>query len=1484
MTAFFCDERAMAQRLARWPQLAIAAVNASDEVVVSGDAAAIDELRRACAADGVESRPLRVSHAFHSAWLDPVLDEFERTAMQLAYAAPRVPILSNLTGRELKPGDLNASYWRRHARQTVRFADAMRAIPDRPSVFLEVGPGTTLTALGRRSTSFARAEWLASIRHGRGEWEQCLDSLAALWVAGVSVDWHAFDGDYARRRVPLPTYPFQRTPHWFVAAPTAATPAPSRSVAPRSVAPRSVAPRSDGPTRLRTAVPIFEIERTPDQAGFEPVHRVGGSQFVAAPFFIQAARDAVHALTGGDATTIVDLELIAPIRADGAYRVQLVARSEADGHAIAFHAEEPDSEEPAFRLAARARVPHTTAAEGRTRVDLAGVMARASHEWRRDELLARLTGCGVDCGASGLAVDRVWRRDGEALVRLDFAASMPPDWTPQVIDAVLLGPAAAAPISDTAARVLSRIGRVAFSHSPSAVVWVHATATAASAGAVRSDLRVTDASGVELMRVEGVELVPAPVLAAGQSATPEFYQVEWKDVSGSGPIGHSDGNVTDALERTFTRLAGEHGLARYGDLQGPLATLATAYARSALRILGALDGRGRATGESVAQARRRVVVAQRQLFDHLVRWFDSSDDGANAGDPIQIQRDLQQRFPQFEAELNLLARSGPHLASVLQGEAAPLDLLFGDSALLRRLYQQSPFARCFNTLAADVVGARGRGSQKRLRVLEIGAGTGGTTTWVLPRLDPTRTEYVFTDVSQGFLSLAADTFANYPFIEYRLFDVERSGTEQGLQPGTYDVVLAANVLHASADIRAAVRHARELVAPDGMLVLVEGTEPQRWVDLTFGLTDGWWRFAGRDPSRVYPLLSVDAWERLLTEEGFGEATIVPGSGSAAGQVLITATPDSAALAAAERRSWVVVADRSELTDAIVEGVVDAGHICERVAHSDTAGLARHDDLAGIVLVADVAEGATPVDAASTCCARLAELIRTVAVRPSTAKPLIWVVTCGAQAVGDHAGIRIDQAALWGVAPVAALEIPECWGGIIDVDPAQTDDANARAVVAEMIGRGDEDRVAVRAGRRLVPRLVARPPSATGALAPEAGSWLITGGLGAVGARTADWLARNGSRHLVLAGRSGLNPSAGDPSPTTRLEFVRSLQDRGVHVEVVEIDLTDGTAVAAMMRRFGDDWPALEGIVHAAAIFAMQPLAELTPEDFAGLVSAKALGAWHLHTHAPASLRHFLLFSSTASLIGGVGQAPYAAANAMLDALARARRFAGRPAFSINWGLWSAMRGVSEEARRQYAEIGFHEMDPDAALDAMSRIVGTGDAQGTLASIAWGRLRAAFQSRRPMPLLEQVTSAAPTSAPERPAADRRLFERLRALDARHRPDEALEWVSSRIASILRLPSASHVPPERGLFELGMDSLMSVELKRRLEEDLGQPLPSTLTFNHPSALALSKFLVGRVDADGGERHAVMPPPSPAALIDEMSEDELASALTRQLEDLS
>ncbi|MGC9382801.1 SDR family NAD(P)-dependent oxidoreductase, partial [Streptomyces sp. MH13] len=437
------------------------------------------------------------------------------------------------------------------------------------------------------------------------------------------------------------------------------------------------------------------------------------------------------------------------------------------------------------------------------------------------------------------------------------------------------------------------------------------------------------------------------------------------------------------------------------------------------------------------------------------------------------------------------------------------------------------------------------------------------------------------------------------------------------------------------------------------------------------------------------------------------------------------------------------------------------------------------------------------------------------------------------------------AQLWGLGRVAALEVPERWGGLIDL-PEVLDERALSRVVGMLAGSG-EDQVAVRSsgvfGRRLVRAAL---PEGTASWTPS-GTVLVTGGTGALGRHIARWLAGAGAGRLVLTSRRGMDaPGAA--------ELVAEL---GVDVSVVACDASDRDALRAVLAEHAD---SLTAVVHTAGVLDDGVLDALTPERIDGVLRAKATSALYLHeltTELGITLDAFVLFSSTSGTIGAAGQGNYAAANAYLDALAEQRRADGLAATSIAWGPWAEGGMAADEAMAaRMHRGGIPPMDAALAVSALWRALEAGDAAVAIADIDWERFAPGFTSVRGSKLLADLPEAQRALAPRAgEAGDGRgggdaahgsdsLAERLGKLNEPERERALLDLVRGEVAAVLGHAGSETVGAERAFKELGFDSLTAVELRNHLGAATGMRLPATLVYDYPTSAALADYLRGEL----------------------------------------
>jgi acyl carrier protein len=425
-----------------------------------------------------------------------------------------------------------------------------------------------------------------------------------------------------------------------------------------------------------------------------------------------------------------------------------------------------------------------------------------------------------------------------------------------------------------------------------------------------------------------------------------------------------------------------------------------------------------------------------------------------------------------------------------------------------------------------------------------------------------------------------------------------------------------------------------------------------------------------------------------------------------------------------------------------------------------------------------------------------------------------------------------------------------WGGLIDVAADSDPQVLAARIALEMCLPDGEDQIALSEDLRLVPRLLStQPPSPTPmAIKPNA-SYLITGGLGGLGPHIAGWLVKSGARHLILCGRRELPERSTwrklNPSHRSyeQVVAIQKLEKQGATVHVEKVDVADRGQMEALFERMRRSSAPLGGIIHAAADIKFCALREMSADALHATMRPKVEGTWLLHELSrDLPLDLFVLFSSTAALFGGSRLGHYAASNQFLDSLAHWRHAADLPALSVNWGAWEEMRSLGEK-RDEVERFGLRGMPANLALQALSFLTTEGAAQRVVADVNWELLKPAVEIRGHRSFFEYV-GAKPAADQSAAAAGPGWIERLDSTAPEDRRELVSRLVAAETRRVLGLNTEEQLDPDRGLFELGMDSLMSVQLKGRLEKNIGSALPAILTFTYPTVNALTDFLLRHV----------------------------------------
>lgn len=1113
MMAIFAPESDVRPALTGHETLvSVAAVNAPTQTVISGEANAVAQIGASFAQRGVRTQSLAVSHAFHSPLMEPMLDAFERAATGVSMHAPRLRLISNLTGRTADAAVVTtARYWRDHVRSAVRFEDGMRTLGTlRPDVCLEVGPQPALLSFAQEVLDASSITFAASARKSQAPYDQLSEALATLYLAGAPVNWRAVWSARRGRLVDLPSYPFQRERCWFSAR--------------RWAASRTASGQNTGHpllgTRLRSALrDVVQFEGVLDNRALPYLrdHRVDGRTILPGAAYVDMALSAGQRVLG-DIMGIDELVIGEPlvVADDVLRRVQTVIHRHEDGRQtfeIASATDElPHHGEDDWRVHARGVLvpPMTPAPSAPGLPD--GVNVRidsATH-------LAQLSARGLDFGPSLHGVRHIDRSNGIAIGTIMQPSDVEHDESsyllpPALLDACLQVLASAIPDGTThpVPYLPLIIERVRLFRRPGtnvrSLAEVHEPAQRPS-DTLTGRITIVDDTGVVAV-LDGITLRASFAAPPGEAATDahgavqkDLYTVAWEsmpqDAAGRATFLPSVQRLSEAVGPQLGDFAEKHDFAAYQREFDALEAAATRWIVNALYELGWSPQRHAIVRGAELGATLGIQPRYHRLLNRLLEILAEDGFLQRNGDGFVVQevpspsaRALDSELPGQSARHVLTERCGAVFADILRGEQDPLQLLFpdGSSELAETLYRDSPEAMGFNQLVRETVRelSAAQPAGRVLRILEVGGGTGGTTAWVAPSLNPARSEYLFTDLGKLLVDRARERFGPaHPFMQFAAFDLERDPSGQVPGDRQFDVILASNVIHATADLRQALRHLRGLLAPGGVLLMLEVAGRERWIDLTFGLTDGWWRFVDTDLRPEYPLLSREEWTALLSSEGFEAGALTPQHPHSREVLLAGRRPDRDPLPA--DGEWLVLADTRGVGDALAARLETEGQRV-RVLRNDAGDPARirravqtcaPQAKAVVHLFSlDVPE-ASPVDT-SLVPAQEASLSSVLGVVQALgtmsfatdAAPRLIMVTRGATTVDGIGPMAMSQSAMWGLGMGIAREHPELRPLRIDVDPSASLDAAAEAIRDCLTLPPEEDQIAIRGGARLVPRIV-----------------------------------------------------------------------------------------------------------------------------------------------------------------------------------------------------------------------------------------------------------------------------------------------------------------------------------------------------------------------------------------------------------------------------
>ncbi|MEV5481818.1 type I polyketide synthase, partial [Streptomyces sioyaensis] len=1376
-------------------RVSIAAVNGPTSVVISGEESAVAEIAARFESEGRKVKRLQVSHAFHSPLMEPMLDEFRAVAEGVAYAEPRIPVVSNLTGELATSHELTSpAYWVRHVREAVRFADGIRWLAEHEVTrFLEIGPDGTLTAMAQGcldSDAGADPLLVPALRKDRPEATGLLTALGHAYARGVPVDWATLFAGTGARQVELPTYAFQHQRYWLGLAHTNATNLGSAGLQ------AAEHPLLGATMTLADSHSVVFTGRLSAQDHpWLADHVVDGSLLVPGTAFLELA---LRAADQAGCHHVESLTVEAPLVLPPHESVQLQMRiEEPDLHgtrALTLHSCRIGStgvaEEPWVR--------HATGLLGSTdhreTFDFAVWPPEGAQPVPTDGLYEAFADAGIAYGPAFRGLQAVWQRDADLFATVELPESSEASsygLHPALLDTVLH--ALALEADETAVLGQLPVSWQDVKLYASGATVLRARISTSADGAL--SLQLADAVGQPVAEI--ASLTRQPMTAEtfsrawqGSTHSDALYRVDWTRVpeTAAEPVDlvdladlgglHDLGSAPDEAMPPFAALRLD---ALTGEPDGTPAAARAATNRALACIQEWTEAEHRSATRLVVVT-RNAVPAELQQPDPAQAMVWGLVRAARVEHPDRfVLVDVDGTDASLAALPTALASGEPELA--LREGTAYLPRL---STNIRRDELSMP---CLPQDGWSLENAD-EGTLESLRLVRRPEAR--------DELEPGQVRIAVRSAGVNFRDVL-NVLGTYPG-DAGALGLEGAGVVTETGPGVVGLMPGDRVMGlfpyafgpvAVADERMVIR------IPEGWSFAQAASVPVVFLTAYYALVE---------------LGGVQAGESVLVHAGAG------GVGMAAVQL-------------ARHLGAEVFATASPGKWGTLRGLgLDEAHIASSRDLDFERSFLEATDGRGVDVVLD-SLAREFVDASLRLLprgGRFLEMGKTDIREPE-------------RVAAEHAGVRYQAFDLLeaGEDRIGEMfaQVRELFeGGVLEPLPVTAWDVRRAPEAFRYLSQA-----------RHVGKVVLTMPVPL----DVEGTVLVTGGTGGLGALVARHLvAEHGVRHLLLASRRG--PQA--PGVDVLREELMAL---GAEVEVAACDIADRAALSGLLESVPKHHP-LTAVVHTAGVLDDGMLSSLTPARMDAVLAPKVDALVHLdELTRGADLAEFVVFSSVAGTFGSAGQANYAAANAFVDALMCRRSGSGLPARSLAWGAWAPNAGMtgelSEADLQRMARGGITPFTEERGVEAFDAARHTAVPVVVPVQLNHTMLREQHAAGVLPPLMRGLLGrsarrTAVSSAVELTPADA-LRSRLAPLSQDERRTALLELVRTQAALVLGHPGPEAIEPTRDFRGLGVDSLTAVELRNHLQAATGLPLPATLVFDYPSPLVVARHLEGEL-SDGDE----------------------------------
>jgi acyl transferase domain-containing protein/NADPH:quinone reductase-like Zn-dependent oxidoreductase/surfactin synthase thioesterase subunit/SAM-dependent methyltransferase/aryl carrier-like protein len=1125
--------------------VSIGAVNGPEMVALSGDTDVIESIAEELNKKEIFHRLLAVNVPFHSHHMEPLKGELLASLGEFKTGATDIPFYSTVNGGIARGEALNAMYWFRNVREPVYFTDAITAmIDDGFDTFIELGPHPIHAIgvedlLGRKKV---KGIVLHSLRRKDDEKKIFLSSLAKLHTWGVKIDWSKFYGN-DNGWVDLPRYPWQKESYWIESEEGRKT----RLGAFEYGHPHLIAKTSSARENNNIIWDVVLDKRT---YPYIEDHKVQGPIVFPGAGHVDLVIAAARASFGDKFQFVEDVNFDNALFLPDSGEPPLIQMDISHDSGDYFIYSKSKKKDAPWTMCSNGKINHIGDSFKSIPVDLKDVKKRITIPAPVKPMHNELLESGLYLGPSFRAIKNLWRSDGnwESLSEIEVHESIRSEFFqfnvhPGVLDSCFQTVFGIFNERDDVNKKMGvyvprHIDRIKWCNDVNSYkLFVHGRLREWTDEYALGELWIFNEDGSLVAEFHGFrsQYLKGSRGEQGEEQDKWFYEYNWnlkprKDQElrrNPGAYLAAPSEIAPNVQETIDEITDRTEQSEYYKNYEPEQyALTIAYICNSLSDMGLAFELGAKIDVQKEIERMGVIENHLRLFHHMFKLLRDAGIVTGADGQYEVIKtptlkdtgtwmdELNSSFPQFHHESTLLGRCGPEIQGVLQGTVDPIQLIFPEDkwdAIVQYYVEGFAFKK-YNDIAGRSIAEliKDIPEDQTIRVLEIGAGTGGMTQAILPMLPANRTEYVFTDLSHMFMLKAQQRFAKYPFVQYKIMDIEQDPGAQGFELNSFDIIIASDVIHATRKLGVSLGNAQKLLASEGVLMMLEVTNSPVYLDFIFGMTEGWWLYEDLDIRTEHATMAPDKWKMVLENNGYTDVACYSDfpDNDVSCQTVIMARAEKLNFEVIESDSetrtaaghWLVFTDDRGVSEKVIDHLNKLNKSCitakKGQAYKEIADGAfavnprsqddvdkvldyanKQENFDGIIYAwgLDLTDNAqlsaeTIKEGESKATIMMMNIMRKLNETQYAKNPDIWVLLSGSQTVsGSPQLLNLSQEGLRGVGRCIVNEFPNYASTLVDFsDPVHDDEIEV--FVDELFAGDRTDELAFRGRKRYVNKL------------------------------------------------------------------------------------------------------------------------------------------------------------------------------------------------------------------------------------------------------------------------------------------------------------------------------------------------------------------------------------------------------------------------------